>query len=286
MEINGVQMTPEALQRMAEKAQPEDGIQEPRMLLESDSEYECSRCHDTGLVILPDGDTARRCECMERKRMNKLLRDCNVSEEFTDRTFENFDIEGADQRVVDAYNIAKQYSGCLIERLRGGQGLKGAPWMGLLGTAGSGKTHLATAAALPLLHYRVSPLFFNWVQNFQEWMAYHTSQEESHKVDEIRQRLYTCELLIVDDVCKESQKDVWIREFYGIVDYRYRHKLPLIFTSEYFSELIGFLSKAVAGRLFEKTYDKQTKKSYLGNMTLAADDDPLALDYRFKRFLP
>ncbi|CAH8721953.1 hypothetical protein WDD9_006546 [Paenibacillus melissococcoides] len=99
-------------------------------------------------------------------------------------------------------------------------------------------------------------------------------------MEEIRKRIYNCELLIVDDICKESQKDTWIKEFYGIVDYRYRKQLPIVYTSEYFSELIGFLSVATAGRLFERTKSPKGKK-YLGKMLLDVGEDPLALNYRF-----
>ena len=217
--------------------------------------------------------------------MGRMLKSCNISDEFINKSFDNFVVLGADQRVVSAYKTVKEYSDGLAARLKRGEGLKGVPWLGILGTSGSGKTHLATAAVLPLIELGVYPMFFNWVQSFSEWMAYYNKPDEAHKVDEIRQRLYTCELLIVDDVCKESQKDTWIKEFYGIVDYRYRKQLPIIYTSEYFHQLIGYLSKATAGRLFEKTRHPYTDKTYLVKMLLAEDEDPLALDYRFKGLL-
>ncbi|MNN77551.1 hypothetical protein D3C81_1940230 [compost metagenome] len=104
-------------------------------------------------------------------------------------------------------------------------------------------------------------------------------------MDEIRKRLYNCEILIVDDVCKESQKDTWVKEFYGIVDYRYRKGLPIIYTSEYFEDLIGFLSVATAGRMFEKSRSAKAAKKYLAKMFLVPGEDPLLLNHRLEDFL-
>jgi len=247
--------------------------------------YECHQCQDIGFIYDPTKDVGYPCQCMEQKKMKRLLKSCNISDEFLHKNFDNFVLKGADRRVTHAYNIAKEYSNGLVARVKRGESLKGSPWMGLTGTSGSGKTHLATATVLPLIQLGIYPLFFNWVQSFTEWLAYYNKPDEAHKVDEIRQKLYTCDLLIIDDVCKESQKESWIKEFYGLVDYRYRKQLPIIYTSEYLHQLIGFLSKATAGRLFEKTKNTHTGKMYLGKMILSEDEDPLALDYRFKEIL-
>ncbi|MCY9771469.1 DnaA/Hda family protein, partial [Paenibacillus alvei] len=180
------------------------------------------------------------------------MKSTNMGEDALLKTFDNFDLSDLDQRVINSYELAREYSDGLIYRIKNAKSLKGVPWFGILGTSGSGKTHLVTAAVAPLIKCDVYPLFFNWVQSFTEWFSYYNT-DESYMVEEIRQRIYNCELLVVDDICKESQKDTWIKEFYGIVDYRYRKQLPIVYTSEYFAELIGFLSKATAGRLFERT---------------------------------
>lgn len=275
----------ETLQDKLAKLQPmaANEIQEPKKPSSEDlPEPECSLCQDKGYIYDPDKEVLYPCQCMEQKKLKRLLKSCNISDEFIHKNFENFDVKGADRRVAHAYKIAKEYSKGLAARIKRGESLQGAPWMGIIGTSGSGKTHLATAAVLPLIELGIYPMFFNWVQSFTEWLAYYSKPDEAYKVDEIRQKLYTCDLLIIDDICKESQKDSWIKEFYGLVDYRYRKQLPIIYTSEYFHELVGFLSKATAGRLFEKTKNPHTGTVYLGRMVLEDDEDPLALDYRFK----
>ncbi|MFF2886997.1 ATP-binding protein [Paenibacillus sp. NPDC057967] len=244
--------------------------------------YSCPQCKDEGIIFVAEQNVAHPCPCMEQKKLQRVMKSTNISTDAIYKTFESFNLKGADPRVVKAHTLAKEYSDGLIARVKSGQGLVNVPWFGLVGTAGSGKTHLATAIVEPLLGLGINPLFFNWVQSFTEWMAYYNA-DEAHKVEEIRQRIYNCELLIIDDVCKESQKDTWVREFYGIVDYRYRKRLPIIYTSEYYSELIGYLSKATTGRLLERTISSKGKK-FFATMLTEDGEDPLALDYRLKNW--
>ncbi|MNW34006.1 hypothetical protein D3C74_109730 [compost metagenome] len=246
--------------------------------------YECPKCKDQGIILDPDRNVGYTCSCMERKKLQRLMNSTNMSEDALYKTFDNFNIDGEDDRVIAAYKLVREYSDGLIARAKNGQSLKGIPWFGLLGVSGSGKTHMVQAMVAPLLEFGIHPLFFNWVESFTEWYAYYGSENEVYKVAEIRHKIYNCDLLVVDDVCKEIQKDSWIKEFYGIVDYRYRKQLPIVFTSEYYDQLIGFLSVATAGRLFEKTISPKGKK-FLGKMLLDNGEDPLAMNYRFKKLL-
>jgi DNA replication protein DnaC len=284
-----MQSLKEALPSLLERIQvyKASAMSAPRKLSEDDSPaiYDCPKCKDEGFIFNPERNAAHRCECIERKKLQRMLKSSNMSEDALHKSFDNFIIAGADPRVVQACELAREYSDGLVARVKRGQSLNGVPWFGLLGTSGSGKTHLVTATVAPLIGLGVYPLFFNWVQSFTEWLSYYSNSDEAFMVDDIRQRIYNCELLVMDDICKESQRDTWIKEFYGIVDYRYRKQLPIVYTSEYYHQLIGFLSKATAGRLFERTRSPKTGKQFLGKMMLREDEDPLALDYRFKELL-
>lgn len=248
---------------------------------------ECEKCSGRGFIVHMDDErpTAIVCECQRHKRLQRLLKSSNISEEFMEKRFDTFNLNGADERVVKAFKMAKEYSAGLVALAKQGKSLDGVPWFGLLGVPGSGKTHLVTAIVKPLIELGIYPLFFNWIQSFSEWFSYYQSPEETHKVEEIRQKIYNADILIVDDICKASQKDTWIKEFSGVVDYRYRKRKPIIFTSEYYAELIGFLSEATAGRLFEKTVSPVTGKKYLITMMLRDGEDPLSLDYRFRHII-
>ncbi|MCL6558854.1 MAG: ATP-binding protein [Firmicutes bacterium] len=239
--------------------------------------YKCPLCKDKGLIL--QNDAARVCGCMKARRLENLMRSSNISEEFVYKSFETFSLKGSDKRIAAAFQTARRYSDDLVKRVKSGEGLKGSPWLGLLGVPGSGKTHLAHAAVKPLFELGVKVLFFNWVSSFKEWMAWHSS-DQKNRVDEIRQEIYNCDLLVLDDLCKECVNETWIREIYGIIDYRYRKGLPMIYTSEYYAELIEMLSEATASRLFEMS--GRADPPAMALMLLNKKEDPLALNYRLK----
>lgn len=232
------------------------------------------------MVIDEEKEIASVCSCMKAKKVEKLMKSSNISEEFMDKSFETFNWKNEDRRIAEAYQTAKKYSEGLADRIKNGQGIKSYPWLGLLGAPGSGKTHLAHAVVKPLFELGANVLFFNWISSFKEWMSWYNS-DNKEKVEEIRQAVQNADVLILDDLCKESVNETWVREIYGIVDYRYRKGLPVIYTSEYFSELIEFLSEATAGRLFEMS--ARSTPPALAKMLLKDGEDPLILDYRLKK---
>lgn len=246
------------------------------------SSNKCPLCNNSGLVVDFESKIARVCGCMKATLTENLMRTSNISDEFVNKSFETFNIKNQDKRVISAYQTAMRYSNHLVERIKKYQGLKGAPWLGLLGMPGSGKTHLAHAAAKPLFELGIRVFFFNWVSSFSEWMAAYNS-DKKNRVDDIRQEIYNCDLLVMDDLCKECINETWIKETYGIIDYRYRKGLPIIYTSEYYSELVGMLSEATAGRLFEMS--GRIDPPALALMFLKSDENPLSLDYRLKSVL-
>lgn len=242
----------------------------------------CVLCGGVGLVVDMQSRMAKVCGCMKARRAEELMRTSNISDEFAGKSFDTFALKDADRRVITAFQTAKRYSDGLVERMKNGEGMKGCPWLGLLGVPGSGKTHLAHAVVKPLFELGVKVLFFNWVSSFKEWMAWYNSDREN-RVDEIRQELYHCDLLVMDDLCKESVKETWVQETYGIIDYRYRKGLPIIYTSEYYAGLIEMLSEATASRLFEMS--SRVNPPAMALMLLEKNEDPLTLNYRLKNIL-
>lgn len=253
-----------------------------RQTLSETGSYECQFCRDRGLIVDEIKKMARVCGCTRLVRVESLMRTSNISEAFINKSFETFDLKKADRRVVAAFQTAKRYSDGLVERVKTGAGVKDYPWLGLLGTPGSGKTHLAHAVAKPLFELGVKVMFFNWVSSFKEWMAWYNS-DEKNRVDEIRQEIYHCDVLVMDDLCKECINQTWIQEIYGIIDFRYRKGLPVIYTSEYYAGLIEMLSEATAGRLFEMS--GRADPPAMALTVLEKNEDPLTLDYRFKNIL-
>jgi DNA replication protein DnaC len=103
-------------------------------------------------------------------------------------------------------------------------------WLVLMGTYGSGKTHLAAAIA----NYRASqgfPVMFVVVPDMLDHLraTFNPSSETSYdrRFEEIR----TAPLLVLDDLGSQATRP-WVQEkLYQLVNYRYNAELPTVITT-------------------------------------------------------
>lgn len=92
---------------------------------------------------------------------------------------------------------------------------------------GSGKTYLACILANEVMKRRPFPVKF---MNAADLIAIIKSHDEEDKA--VLDGLYQCRLLILDDIGAQDSGQAWINEgIFRLIDYRYREKRPVIFTS-------------------------------------------------------
>lgn len=175
----------------------------------------------------PEFGKLQMCICLQKNAAQgeraRLYRVSNL-EAFENMTFDNFRVQGrlglGDQQVRSlqfAYNLAYQYA----------QTLKG--WLVLIGSYGSGKTHLAAAVANVAVQAGVPTLFLT-VPDLLDWLrSSFSSTDESfeQRLDEIR----TIQLLVLDDLGTQNTTPWAEEKLYQIINYRYIHHLPLVVTS-------------------------------------------------------
>ncbi len=219
--------------------------------------YECDLCKDECVIVDYEHNTAYPCSCILQKRINRVLRHSRISEEFKSKTFASFEIRGKDERIVAAFQMAKHYAD-EFERI----GSSEKNGFGIVGASGVGKTHLLCSIANSLLARGIGVRYFNFVTGFKEMFARY--DDGGQAVEDIRFSLMSCDVLMLDDVAKgkpdrktghvEIGKGVY-DEMYTIVDYRYEHRLPILWSSELYSKLASeeVLGEATATRLFEKS---------------------------------
>jgi len=186
-------------------------------------------------------------------RIDRLLGKSGIKKRFMNRTFASFEVNEVNK---EAYEIAKRYAESFDSFKHKGEGLY------FCGSYGTGKTHLAAAIALHLINKSVPVIFKTLIDLLAEVRK--TFDDDARATEHETLELYkTVDLLVLDDLGKESPTEWSLSTFYSIVNERYEACLPVIITTNYSdADLIRRLSvrgdrttaEAIVSRLHEVCY--------------------------------
>lgn len=98
----------------------------------------------------------------------------------------------------------------------------------ITGQVGSGKTYLASALGMRLIDAGLTVRFETTVGLLREMRASFNASQTS-----IFERCIGCDVLILDDIGKETPTEFALSMLYEIIDIRYANALPMIITSNY-----------------------------------------------------
>ncbi len=196
--------------------------------------FHCTECNDRGgtYKISESGEICFYCctHCANVREGMYLLKKSGLA----DKTFEIFETNSEWQKR-------------LLERVRKYSASDGK-WLFIGGQSGCGKTHLCTAAAREIiLGENVSAALFKWVEDARELKALVNDSSYSAEADKFRK----ADILYIDDLLKGSVTAADLKLGYDLVDYRYRHRLRTIISSEMFLSEIISKDEALGGRIKE-----------------------------------
>lgn len=162
----------------------------------------------------------------------------NLGERFSDRTFGNFQA----MRDQKAFEACRDYANNdkLFHNKRNG--------LMILGSVGSGKTHLAAAISNTLMDNGVPVLFGTFSEHLEKIRAEydHTGQKK------YLAQMKNIPVLVLDDIGKEK-KSAWTQQIlFDVINFRYEHLLPTIITTNFDADgLANHCEQAVWSRLYE-----------------------------------
>lgn len=168
----------------------------------------------------------------------------NLGKRFQNRTFDNFDVS----KQKRAYKTCREFA----EKAGDGSGLI------LMGSVGTGKTHLAASIAHYAIEHGVVTKFGNVTDIFHSLRDAFTTDED------ILSEIQSVPLLILDDLGKENLTE-WVKEtIYSIINYRYEHMLSTVITTNLtMTELQNRLGSATVSRIMEMcNYVEMNGKDY------------------------
>jgi len=195
----------------------------------------CPICGGRGWVVSLGGGAgrARACSCRERDAVARLLEAAGIPPRYRHCRLSNFQVSSASASMRDqltqARTIAQQYAeGFLLE---GGRFRESG--LLLFGPPGAGKTHLAVGVLVDVVErYRVHARFAEFTSLIHQIQAtFDPGSPESKR--EILDPLVGAELLVLDELGSQ-QPTPWVRDIlYLIINHRYTHRLPTLFTTNY-----------------------------------------------------
>lgn len=195
----------------------------------------CPICGGSGFVLLQDG-TAKRCACYAEQRLLLAQKEARLQPNLRRMSFANFDLAcypsgitapgGKGQTYYQLAREAREKTiKCCQEVIKGGRprGLL------LLGQVGSGKTHLAAAAANQLLR-RGKRVLFLVVPDFLDELR-NSFGGEGAESQRLLDKAKRTEVLVLDDLGTHNMSD-WTRSvLFSVLNYRVNEGLTTIATS-------------------------------------------------------
>ena len=198
-------------------------------------------------------------------RVNKLFKESGIRGRFQNRTFDKFVINKENRK---AYNVAKKYADTFHDRLpqKDERGVLLPPAIernGLLmiGSYGTGKTHLSTAIANQLITTGVPVIAMTMIDLLARIKQSYDDTDKASEA-EIMKIYEDIPLLVIDDIGSEQPTEWGITRIYAIINARYEAYMPTIITTNYgTTELIqrmtpGGYGKGGDSHNAEKTIDR------------------------------
>lgn len=198
---------------------------------------ECPICANTGYTLRADADGylySRECECMEKRRNIKRLRESGLADLLRRNTFDTYQTPTEAHRRLKARAI--EYAG----NKRG--------WLYICGKPGSGKTHLCTAICGRLISKR--PVRYVVWRELAPSLKSLVNDATAYR--EAVEPLKTISVLYVDDFLKGGVTDADLNLVFEIVNARYNNsKLRTIISSERSLEAVLGMDEAIGSRIAE-----------------------------------
>ena len=205
----------------------------------TDVHYTCSACSDTGFV------GTKMCSCLKQLLITKNIKSSGMGKLIDKQSFENFSLEVYKS---NPDNLARMQRNLKIAKAFADNFASHHDNLLLIGTTGTGKTHISTAIAKVVISQGFDVLYDsvqNIVNDFEKdkfKSGYSPSESASEKYLE-------CDLLIIDDLGAEFITQFSISALYNLINTRQNKGLSTIISTNLSA---GELAGKYEGRIYSR----------------------------------
>lgn len=208
--------------------------------------YFCKKCSDTGYI-----DGVKMCSCLKEELIKATIASSGIGDLITKQSFDNFDLSAFDEgsaeheRMKANLDRARQYVREFPKKRAN---------LLLVGTTGTGKTHISTAIAREIIPMGYDVLYdsiHNIISDFEAdkfKSGYVQTEQKSEKYLE-------CDLLIIDDLGTEFSNQFTVSCLYNLLNTRQNHGKATIISTNLSPEE---LSSKYEGRIYSRLVGRDT----------------------------
>ena len=225
--------------------------------------YECSKCCDTGWILIPQEHMqpiAVACECRKIEKLKNEWKYSGINVEQSKLTFASFEVwNDTSRRTKDtAATYCTDFDEIRDKRRNS---------ILLCGQVGSGKTHCSIAVALNFLKQRIKVVYMPYRDVITK-IKQNMIDEEYYTKTISKYQL--CEVLLIDDLFKGKINETDVNIMFEIINYRYLNFRPIIVSSEFSIDRLLAFDEGVASRIYEmaKDYVVEIEKDIRNNYRL------------------
>ena len=202
-------------------------------------DYVCKDCRDTGYI----GNEI--CHCFKQAMLDLTYRQSNAKMLLKEENFDTLSHEYHTGEELTKFIEAEKAARNLVanfDSIHGNILFKG--------TAGTGKSFLSNCIANELIQRGCSVIYFSSVSLFEKISSY-TFNKDKNNTDNPLKDIYTCDLLVIDDLGSELTNQFVCSQLFSVVNERHlRNKSTVISTNLDLSELSARYTERVFSRLY------------------------------------
>ena len=201
--------------------------------------YTCKVCSDTGFAGV------RMCQCLRQKLITMNIQSSGMGNLIEKQSFDNFSLEVYKNnpenyaRMERNLKIAKAFADKFSSR--GGNLL-------LIGTTGTGKTHLSTAIAKAVISQGFDVLYDS-TQNILNDFEKDKFRSGYNQTESASEKYLECDLLIIDDLGAEFSTQFSVSALYNLINTRQNKGLSTIISTNLSA---GELAAKYEGRIYSR----------------------------------